>query len=663
MTITIDGAAFAAVLDALPARLRKRLDASVERATGWVREESVDGGSLLIRVDDETAVSVRVTDGVVVSAEAISCDCLLAPACLHRAAVASILPVHDPAAAEDAAGPADQADPAAAADSVGGAHPARAVEVSSDPGAGRESAPAAPTSALSARERAAASALWDSAAAVLTAGLVGASLFTEAELARATHQARASGLHRASAAGARVAAGLRAARERHGGHRLDRFTMDLRELMLVAHQLTRLDEAESGGGPRGTVDELRGLARRAYQEHGSLRLYGLFTEPVVAGSGYAGVVSYAVDGDGVVWSTASIAPGGRSLVRSGYISSLKLGGTTLTHRDFGRAGVMVSAATSSADRRLGGGASTQAVRTAGVEWSSAPVVGLFDRPLAEQFARALLADPEEESYRAGDDLVFLRGRVLGADAQGLVLGLTEPGDEMPDSGSVVEVHEARMLRCALPTGNAVYHRNFERLAAVRPRLLLIARPDRARPGTVHALAAAVDADEAAALTLPKEWSGRINLGIDRIPMPEEGEEAQSAAGLGDSTAEDEHAEAPDIGIPPEPSLSGMPAADATSLHLLRHHLEHAASAGRAITRTSLLERDCARLDAEAMHVAASLLRELVAQAAPARDEFARPVDTVDRPKDGYALTWLASAVYEHAATVELAVRQWSRAMG
>jgi hypothetical protein len=53
----------------------------------------------------------------------------------------------------------------------------------------------------------------------------------------------------------------------------------------------------------------------------------------------------------------------------------------------------------------------------------------------------------------------------------------------------------------------------------------------------------------------------------------------------------------------------------------------------------------------------------VAQAAPARDEFARPVDTVDRPKDGYALTWLASAVYEHAATVELAVRQWSRAMG
>ena len=658
MTISIDGVAFAAVLDALPARLRKRLDASVERAADWAREESADGGSLLFRVDEETAVTVRVTAGVVASAEDVSCVCLLAPACLHRAAVASILPLHD---ASDVPAAENLAD-AVITDAGEGTQSAKTQKTHVAPPGSESSASPTPPAAspvLSVRERAAASALWDSAVAVLTAGLVGASRFTEAELARATHQARAIGLHRASAAGVRVAAGLRAARERSGEHRLTRFTADLRELMLVTHQLTHLHEGT------GQTDELRGLARRSYQEHGSLRLYGLFTEPVVAGSGYAGVVSYAVDVNGVVWSTATIAPGGRSLVRSSYISSLKLGGTTLTHRDFSRAGVMVSAATSSVDRRLGGGTSTKAVRTAGVAWSRAPVAGLFDQPLSAQFARALAVDPEDESFRAGDDLVFLRGRVLGVGAPGLVLGLTEPDDDVPDSASTLEVRDARMLWCVLPEDSAVYRRNFERLAEVGPELRLIARPDRARPGTVHALAVAVGVEDAAALALPEEWQGRINLGIDRIPLPDEDVQATEHA---EATERVEGAESQESAQVEDTSAAAslparMPTAESTLLHLLRHHLEHAASAGRAITRTALLERDCVRLDAEAMHVAASLLRELVVQAAPARDQFARPVDTAARPKDGYARTWLAAAVYEHAATNELAVRQWSRAMG
>ncbi|MBR7836897.1 hypothetical protein KDL01_26705 [Actinospica durhamensis] len=670
MTISIDGAAFAAVLDALPARLRKRLDASVERAADWAREESADGANLLIRVDEETAVTVRVTAGVVVSAEDVSCVCLLAPACLHRAAVASILPLHDASDVPAAESLAESV----TTDARGGAQSANTEKTDAAPSESASTATSAPpagaSQTLSVRERAAASALWDSAVAVLTAGLVGASRFTEAELARATHQARAIGLHRASAAGVRVAAGLRSARERSGEHRLGRFTADLRELMLVTHQLTHLHEGAE------QTDELRGMARRSYQEHGSLRLYGLFTEPVVAGSGYAGVVSYAVDVDGVVWSTATIAPGGRSLVRPSYISSLKLGGTTLTHREFGRAGVMVSAATSSADRRLGGGTSTKAVRTAGVEWSRAPVAGLFDQPLSAQFARALAVDPEDGSFRAGDDLVFLRGRVLGVGAPGLVLGLIEPDDDVPEGGDTLEAREARMLWCVLPEGSAVYQRNFERLAEVGPELRVIARPDRAQPGTVHALAVAVEAEDAAALALPEEWQGRVNLGIDRIPLPDEDtQDAQDAQDARSSEATEstataepvEGAESQETTPVEDPSAAAnisarMPTAESTSLHLLRHHIEHAASAGRAITRTALLERDCTRLDAEAMHVAASLLRELVVQAAPARDQFARPIDTEERPKNGYARTWLAAAVYEHAAATELAVRQWSRAM-
>lgn len=433
MTITIDAAAFASVLDALPARLRKRLDRSVERAAGWARESSADGASVLVRVDAETAVTVLVTAGVVVSAQDITCGCLLAPACLHRAAVASTLPLHDPA-----------------------------------------------------------------------------------------------------------------------------------------------------------------------------------------------------------------------------------------------------------DRRLGGGSATQAVRTGGVEWSQEPVAGLFHQPLSGQFARALAADSDDESFRAGDDLVFLRGRVLGLDPLGLVIGLAEPDDAVPGDAGVVAASDARVVRCALPQDSGVYQRNFALLGEVRPLVLLVARPDRGRPATVHALAVAVEPDDAAALALPEEWCGRVNLGIDRIPRLEDeqwpepavtgsGPLRESASGMStetggsassaeaDGTASS--AEPVSAPAPTESASARIPTNDATSLHLLRHHVEHAASAGRAITRTALLERDCARLDAEAMHVAASLLRELVAQATPVRDVFARLVDTDSHPKDGYALAWLAAAVYEHAAAAELAVRQWSRAMG
>jgi hypothetical protein len=383
-----------------------------------------------------------------------------------------------------------------------------------------------------------------------------------------------------------------------------------------------------------------------------------------------------VDTDGVVWSTASIAPGGRSLVRGSYISALKLGGTTLTHRDFSRAGVMVSAASSSTDRRLGGGAGTKAVRTEGAEWSAAPASRLFDQPLAAQFGRALSADPDDDSFRAGDDLVFLRGRVLGLDHQGLVLGVVDPGDGPIESLADAAMGATRIIRCVLPAGNAVYQRNFERLGGVCPQLLLIARPDRAHPATVHALAVAVGQEDGAALALPGDWRGMVNLGIDRIPLRNEdsvrtpdsqeplapgGQEAAVAEGEDrQDLAEAETAEA-DAQMRPLPTRGAAP--EATALHLLRHHVERAASAGRAITRTALLERDCARLDAEAMHGAASLLRELVAQAASVRDVFARPMHTEEHPKDGYALAWLAAAVFEHAAAANLAVRQWSRVLG
>lgn len=609
----IQGPALAEILEALAPRLHKRLGAAVERAGGWPRTtaagaEGGTGGTVTFRVDEETTVTLRLADGVVVKAEDVSCDCLLAPACLHRAAAAAVLPL------DEGTTTGSKSDAAPTED-------ARAEIAGSE----------APGTPLTARERAAATALWESATAVLVAGLVGANLFTEAALARATHDARAVGLHRAASLGTRVGTDLRAARERRPEHRLEQLASDLRELLSVTYQLTHATEPSA-------LSELRGQARRSYREHGGMRLHGLFTEAIVSGTGHAGVVGHLVDENGVVWSTATIAPGGPELVRSSYDSSLKLGGTTLTHRELGRSGMLLSGGASSEDRRLSGGAATKAVRTESAGWATPAISGLFDRPLADQLARALRADRDDESFGAGDDLVFLRARVLGRDELGLVLALDTCDAEDAAAGEAgAAVAEApTVIHCLPPEDSPTTRHNLARLAAVKPSLKLIARPDRARPGTVQGLAINVE-------------GALINLGLDRIPVPKGEPQVEK----------DDAAQAAQNDVAP---LTRLVPADPTALHVVQHRVEQSVAAGRAVTRTALLDRDCTRLDRDALHTAAALLRDLAVKAEPAFDEFQRPIDSVQRPRDGYPLAWLAAAVYAHGAAQERTVSRWLRVL-
>ena len=655
MTSTsINALAFAEVLEALPARLRKRLDGAVERAADWPHE-ATEGGEL-IRVDDETTVTLRPTGGVVLAADDVVCSCLLAPACLHRAAIAARLPVHDPNAGTGTGSGTGADTGTGTADDSGGVGGVGGVGVAPDPTLPVELPPEA--TPLTARERAAASALWESAASVLVAGLVGNNLFTEAELARATHQARAVGLHRAAALGARVATGLRSARDRRDDHRVEQFVADLRELLLTTYQLTNMSDTAA-------LAELRGISRRSYTDQGSMRLHGLFAEAIAARTGHAGVVGYAVDGSGVLWSTASIGPGGPELIRPSYDNALKLGGTTLTQRELSRSGLLVSGASSSPDGRLSSGTATKAVRTDGVPWTEQPIAGLFDEPLADQLARALRADRDDEAFRAGDDLVFLRARILGGvgglgggsgrlggdgggggGESGLILALEDPEGANEDGSA------ERIIRC-LPIGaSATYRHNFAMLAEAPQRIQLIARPDKLRPGTVHGLAISL-LDHDTALDLPESWSGRINLGLDRIPVKKADEDEDKP----------EPEANPVNAAVDAPAIRETVGADQTSLPLLRHHVEQAAAAGRAITRTALLDRDCARLDRDALHIGAALLRDLAATAEPVRDAFHRTVNTKERPKDAYPLAWLAAAVYTHAAAADLTVSRWLNALG
>ncbi|HEY0696437.1 MAG TPA: hypothetical protein VGD43_01335, partial [Micromonospora sp.] len=92
----------AAAVAALPPRLHRRLDATVERLAG-VPVGRIDGG---VSVDCGAEALVTLTPGptgAVTDPHQARCSCLLAPRCLHRTAVLVACPVADPATHPDPA--------------------------------------------------------------------------------------------------------------------------------------------------------------------------------------------------------------------------------------------------------------------------------------------------------------------------------------------------------------------------------------------------------------------------------------------------------------------------------------------------------------------------------------------------------------------------------
>jgi hypothetical protein len=600
----VDGAVLAEILDALPPRLRKRLDATAQRAAEWKLDQgdpepAADGKPpaqvVLARVDEETTVTLRVRNGAIRSADDVHCDCLLAPACLHRAALTGLAPPLDADAEQPAAEPSISPSPPPSPPS-----------------------PASPVDA----ERSAAQALWDTGSALLVGGMIGASLFNEAQMRRAAHQARALGLYRAATLGTRIAAGLRAARERRDDYSLPQLTADLRDLLLNARSLLRAADSADHLNPT-ELAELRGSARRSYDHHGGLRLYGLFSEPVIASSGHSGIVTYLVDETGTLWTTANVMPGDADRVRPAYNTAAGVGGTVLTHRELTRGGLIVSGASASADGRLSSGSSTRAVKAAGATWDSPPIAALFDHSLEKQIERAFAAADREGPEgldRAGADLVFLRLRVLGPTEHGFAAA-AESGESVycvpPQAG-----HD-------LP-----YRGNLEVLASQGLDIRVIARLDRHRPATLHLLAASPS--DQTSVALPPEWAGRINLGLDSLtPANVRRTATDLAADL-----------AADLDAPPS---------NGTPLHLLRHRIEQAVAGGRVVTAAAAADREAARLRRSSLHTAGDLLAGLVAAAPTRRDAFGRPLSHRD-----YLEAWLAAAHYEAVASQRFLLRRWFR---
>ncbi|MFD7203587.1 hypothetical protein [Streptomyces sp. NPDC059893] len=645
---------------ALSPRLRKRLDAAVEKLAA--RPVTSDGGICRIAVDDETFVELHAPGGTVTAEDAIRCGCLLAPACVHRAAAAALAPIADDTSAPAPSDAPDQPSPPPSDEADATAPPTEPTEARTSPpptseptssapptsalptSAPTSSAPrtsALPTSALPTSapttsaptalpltssapntppQAAAAEALWQAAVLVLDAGVDGAGAVLQAGLLRAAHTARLAALPRPAAAAIRTVNGLRAARAAEPGHRTAELADALAELLATAYGLRR-------PGTPDTHAALRGTARRAYAPGGSLRLYGLFTEPVLTSTGHAGVVTWTVDAAGRLYTVPDVAPGGPARARNAGDRAVRMGDTALTHRDLARAGLVVSGATVSAEGRLGAGRSVRAAAAAGADWTAEPLAALWSVPVAHQVARALAGGAAKAPRATGEDLLFLDATLTGvareaggdcllAECDGLTVRLTA-ADDHPELA-----HRENLALLATAPGTRV--RAVARLVpAGHPRAALLA------------------------VRLP---TGRHDLGLDRL----------------------QRQDVPPTSPLPEPAPGPVRPTPSAPLHILRRRTEQVVVAGRralthaAPARPHTTSRhttaphtttpDTALLRRAGLSTAAELLDALRRSAAErGRDGFGR---LVSADTDAFACAWLATARYLDEASTALCREAW-----
>ncbi|MFD4508929.1 hypothetical protein [Streptomyces sp. NPDC058457] len=603
----------AELVAALSPRLRKRLDSGIAKLAD--RPVVRDGDTVRITVDDEgSELELAAPGGFVADAAAIRCGCLLAPGCLHRAAGASAAPVADmtgTAGTMGGAGNAEGAENSEPAKSTATAKPtatATSAAVAEQPAllsAGHEEP--APEESATSPQRTAAHAVFDAVAAVLDIGTDGSGAVLQAELLRAAHTARLAGLPRAAAAAVSVVTALRAARAADPAFRLTELVGAVSETLFVAHRVPFATGAELAG--------LRGTVRQPYTPDGSLRLYGLFSEPVLTASGYAGAVTWTADAEGRLYTLSDVAPGGAGRAVGAADRAVRVGDTALTHRELARAGLAVSGATVSPTGRLGAGAGVRAVRAPGADWRAAPLDRLWAVPVAEQVGRAL---------SGGHDLLFLEVTLVGAvrEAAGDCL--------LADCGGVPLRLTAAHDHPALP------HRdNLRLLAAARgSRLRVIARVATAPHARAHLLAT----------EHPTSAGNRVDVGLDRL------QQADLPTPAPATPSAHAHAAVP-------ASIDAVLAPHEAPLHLLHRRVGQAVSGGRRVLAfPGDSTADARRLHRHGLGTAGDILDELLAAAAErSRDAFGRllPADT-----GRFARAWLTAARYTDEVDRVLCAAAW-----
>ncbi|MCG6495868.1 hypothetical protein [Kitasatospora sp. A2-31] len=674
----------AEVVAGLSARLQKRLDGAAAKLAGRPVERT--GDDWRIAVDEETELVLHAPGGVVGEPAGVRCGCLLAPACVHRAAAVTVCRLAD-ADAESHAEADGEADADADADEADGravpptAVPPTAVPPTAEPAEWpRPVDSPTPADSLTPAERAAAHHLHHAAAAVLAAGVGGTGAVLQAELLRAAHRARLAGLHRPAAAAVAVVTRVRAARSGEPDHRLADLVAGLRELLDLTTALTAAvtavttvttataSPAVPPALPPGRLAELRGSARQAYHEAGGLRLYGLFTEPVLTAT-HAGVLTWAMDAGGRLSTVAEVMPHADATAAAPQAVGaanrvVRLGDAMLGHAEFGRAGLAVQGATRSANGRLGAGAAVRAVRAAGAAWTAEPLAALWAEPPAAQVERALSAAVVPyESRPAGSDLLFLDVTLLGAAPY----GPTGVPQLLADCGGGLVV----ALRAAHDHPGLAFRGNLALLAtAPGLRLRVIGRLERAARPELHLLAVGTPpgapqpgdprpgdpqrddrAPDEPALALNAARSGRVNLGLERLQTADLVLPAPRTDAVTPSAAAD------------PPGTPGMSEAPEAPVHLLTRRVEQAVTGGRQALALGggTPDGDATRLRSAGLATGATLLDALRASAADQpRDVFGR---VVADDHEAFTAAWLAAACYGEELATALCAAAWSGGEG
>lgn len=251
-----------------------------------------------------------------------------------------------------------------------------------------------------------------------------------------------------------------------------------------------------------------GTSRRAYEQGGSLWVYGLCREPVLSATGYGGVATHLLGAEGSFFSVSDVRPGGLARAKGAGAASVALGGAVLDHAGLARGGLRIVGATVSADGRLGAGRGVSATPVRGVDWSEEPVAALFAKPVREAMVSAL-GDGTDGSGVSGAEPSG--AALLGCDVE--VVGAA--GDHLlvrvVDGGPVLR------LRPAHPHPELPHTANLRRIAE-HPGLVVrvLGRPDPERAATLRPLAVGPVPGASCTLRLPEEWLGRADLGYDRL---------------------------------------------------------------------------------------------------------------------------------------------------
>lgn len=542
----------ASIVEALPSRLARRLDEAIVVARTWSVLPS-DAG-VVITVDEQTKVTLAAT---VANIADVGCTCLLAPRCLHLAAAVSIAPASAP---EDPA-PA----PAAVPVDMGRQRPVTEAEV------------------------AAAEDIWDAVAAILVTGVPGAGAVAQATLLRAAHQARALRLYRAATAATRIVEQLRAHRRDDPAFRLAELIADLREALAVAHGLRR-------GRP------LHGSGQRSYQHGGNADLIGMFCEPILTASGYAGAVTHLADATGRSWQVANVLPGDEDSVAMRADSPISVGDARATPRELGRTGLLTMDLQATVDGRVSTGRSVRAVTAGGATWYDPPLASLWDQPWDSQVTRYREALALPASDRTGGyDLLYIDATVCGRNRDGIIAKAAAA------TLTVIAPHDSPNLR---------YVDNLRLLGSSTGAVVrMIARAT----ATSNVAGLAITAQ-----WLPERFGGHVDLGLDTLTRAD---------------------------LPSPEPMSPVSAAhvEHAPLYLLARRVERAVESGRSATAGD--RHDGERLRSVAMPTAAELVDALDMACRVDRDVFGR---ATAGSADAFARAWLEAAVYVDAVTISAA---------